>query len=51
MDWEKIFAKYLLNIQNIQAAHAGQFPKNKQPNQKMGGRPRHFSKEDKDTDG
>ena len=44
-NWQRI------DFQNIQAAHAGQFQKNKQPNQKMGGRPRHFSKEDKDTDG
>ena len=31
MDWEKIFAKYLLNIQNIQTAHTTQKPK-KNPN-------------------
>ena len=28
------------NLQNIQAAHAAQYQKNKQPNQKMGRRPK-----------
>ena len=38
MEWEKIFAKYLLNIQNIQTAHTTQKQqkKPKQPNRKMG---------------
>ena len=27
-----------INLQNIQRAHATQYQKNKQPNQKMGGR-------------
>ena len=39
-DWQRI------NLKNIQAAHAAQYQKNKQPNQKMGQRTRHFSKED-----
>ena len=34
------------NIKNIQATPAAQFQKNKWPNQKMGQRNRHFSKED-----
>ena len=35
-----------INLQNIQAAHAAQYPKNKKPNPKMGRRiNRHFSKE------
>ena len=29
-----------INLQNIQAAHAAQYQKNKQPNPKMGRRPR-----------
>jgi len=28
------------NLQNIQAAHAAQYQKNKQPNQKMGRKPK-----------
>ena len=37
----------IINLKNIQAAHAAQFQKNKRPNQKMGQRTdRHFSKED-----
>ena len=34
------------NLKNIQATYAAQFQKNKRPNQKMGQRTRHFSKED-----
>ena len=35
-----------INLQNIQAAHAAQYQKNKQPNQKVGRRPnKHLSKE------
>ena len=33
-NWQRI------NLQNIQAAHAAQYQKNKQPNPKMGGRPK-----------
>ena len=29
-----------INLQNIQTAHEAQYLKNKQPNQKMGGRPK-----------
>ena len=29
-----------INLQNIQKAYAAQYQKNKQPNQKMGGRPK-----------
>ena len=32
--------RQMINLQNIQAAHATQYQKNKQPNQKMGRRPR-----------
>ena len=32
MDWEKIFAKYLLNIQNIQTAHTTQKQQQQNPN-------------------
>ena len=40
-NWQRI------NFQNIQAAHTIQCQKSKQPNQKVGERPkRHFSKED-----
>ena len=41
--WEKIFANEAtdrINLQNIQAAHAAQYRKNKQPNPKMGRRPK-----------
>ena len=34
-----------LNLQNIQAAHAAQYQKNEQPNQKVEQRTKHFSKE------
>ena len=40
-EWEKIFAnKATDNLQNVQAAHAAQYQKNKQPNPKMGRRPK-----------
>ena len=43
-EWEKIFANEAtdkrINLQNIQAAHAAQYQKNKQPNPKMGRRPK-----------
>ena len=35
-----------IKLKNIQATPAAQFQKNKQPNQKMGQRNRHFSEED-----
>ena len=38
-NWQRI------NLQNIQAIHSAQYQKNKQPNQKMGRRLKHFSKE------
>ena len=41
-EWKKIFANEetdRINLQNIQTAHAAQYQKNKQPNQKMGQRP------------
>ena len=41
-EWEKIIANEAtekrINLKNIQAAHAAQYQKNKQPNQKMGQR-------------
>ena len=43
-EWEKIFANEAtdkgLISKNIQAAHAAQYQKNKQPNPKMGRRPK-----------
>ena len=42
-EWEKIFANEAtdrINLQNIQAGHAAQYQKNKQPNPKMGRRPK-----------
>ena len=30
----------MINLQNIQVAHVAQYHKNKQPNQKVGGRPK-----------
>ena len=41
-EWEKVIANEAtekrINLKNIQAAHAAQYQKNKQPNQKMGQR-------------
>ena len=41
-EWEKIIANEAtekrINLKNIQAAHAAQYQKNKQPNQKVGQR-------------
>ena len=41
-EWEKIFAHEATDkgLQNIQAAHAAQYQKNKQPNPKIGRRPK-----------
>ena len=42
-EWKKIIANertVKINLQNIQAAHAAQYQKNKQPNQKVGRRPK-----------
>ena len=39
-EWEKIIANETINFQNIQAAHTTQYWKNKQPNQKVGKRPK-----------
>ena len=43
-EWEKIIANEAtekrINLKNIQAAHAAQYQKNKQPNQKIGRRPK-----------
>ena len=42
-EWEKIFANEAtdrINLQNLQTAHAAQYQKNKQPNPKMGRRPK-----------
>ena len=40
-EWEKIIANETIdNLQNIQAAHEVQYQKNKQPNQKVGRRPK-----------
>ena len=38
------------NFQNIQAAHTTQYQKNKQPNQKMGKRPKQTFLQRKHTD-
>ena len=35
-----------INLQNLQTAHAAQYEKNKQPNQKLGRRSKQFSNED-----
>ena len=42
-EWEKIFANDAtdgISLQNLQTANAAQYQKNKQPNQKMGRRPK-----------
>ena len=41
----------IINLQNIQAAHAGQYHKNEQPNQKVGRRPKQTFLQRRDTDG
>ena len=43
-NWQRI------DLQNIQAAHVAQYQKNKQPNQKMGGRPKHTFPQRRYTD-
>ena len=44
LEWEKIIANEStdkrINLQNIQAAHTAQYQKNKQPDQKVGRRPK-----------
>ena len=40
-----------INLQNIQIAHAAQYQKNKQPNPKMGGRPKQTFLQRRHTDG
>ena len=40
-----------INLQNLQAAHAAQYQKNKQPNQKVGGRPKYTFLQRSHTDG
>ena len=44
LEWEKISANEAtdkgFNLQNLQATHAAQYQKNKQPNPKMGRRPK-----------
>ena len=37
--WKRINGQKI-NLQNVQAAHAAQYQKNKQPNPKMGRRPK-----------
>ena len=40
-EWDKIFSNEVrINLQNIQATHAAQYQKTKQPNPKMGRRPK-----------
>ena len=41
----------MINFQNIQAAHTTQCQKNKQPNQKVGKRPKQTFLQRRDTDG
>ena len=40
-----------ISLQNIQVAHAAQYQKNKQPNQKMGRRPKQTFLQRRQTDG
>ena len=44
-DWQGI------NLQNLQTAHIAQYQKNKQPNQKMGQRPKQTFLQRRHTDG
>ena len=53
-DWEKIIANETtdrINFQNIQAAYTTQCQKNKQPNQKVGTRPKQTFLQRRHTDG
>ena len=51
-EWEKIIAnKATDNLKNTQAAHADQFQKNNQPNQKMGQRAQQALLQGRHTDG
>ena len=52
-EWEKIFANDAtdkINFQNMQIAHTTQYQKNKQPNQKMGRRPKQTFLQRRHTD-
>ena len=40
----------MINLQNIQVAHVVQYHKNKQPNQKVGGRPKQTFLQRRHTD-
>ena len=53
-DWKKIFANDMqqgLNFQNIKTTYVIQQQKTKQPNQKMGSRPKQTCLPRRDTDG
>ena len=53
-EWEKIIANETtdrINFQNAQAAHTTQYQKNKQPNQKVGKRPKQTFLQRRHTDG
>ena len=55
-EWEKIIAnettgKELINLKNIQAAHAAQNQKNKQPHQEVGQRTKQAFLQRRHTDG
>ena len=52
-EWERIIAKETtdrINFQNIQAAHTTQYQENKQPNQKVGKRPKQTFLQSSHTD-
>ena len=52
LEWEKITANETTdNLKNIQAAHAAQFQKNEQPNQKVGQKTKQTSLQRRHTDG
>ena len=54
-EWEKIIVNersdIWIHFQNIQAAHTTQYQENKQPNQKMGKRPKQTFLQRRHTDG
>ena len=54
-EWEKIIANETTNkgliFQNIQAAHTTQYQKNKQPNKKVGKRPKQTFLQRRHADG
>ena len=50
-EMEELYTEMTINFQNIQAAHITQYQKNKQPDQKVGKRPKQTFLQRRHTDG